>query len=71
MGYTWLVHSSQSGDETLLLLPDPLETPVQPLPDGQLCHLLLDDVLKLFSGQKFLKLESFADVDGPDNKDPN
>jgi hypothetical protein len=65
---TWLVHRSQSSNKTLLLLPNPLETPVQPLPDGQLGHLLLNDVLQFFAGQKFLELKSFADVDRPINQ---
>ena len=46
----------------LLPLPDPLEAAVQPLADGELGHLLLDDVLQLLPGQQLLNLQSLADV---------
>ena len=46
-----LVHEFEAGQEALLLLADPLEAAVQPPADGQLGHLLLDDVLQLLPGQ--------------------
>ena len=50
------------GESYLLPLPDTLEAAVQPLADGELGHLLLDDVLQLLPGQQFLNLQSLADV---------
>ena len=46
----------------LLPLSDPLEAAVQPLADGELGHLLLDDVLQLLPGQQLLNLQSLADI---------
>ena len=48
----WFVHRPEASDEALLLLPDPPEAAVQPLSDGELGHLLLNHVLKLFAGKE-------------------